>query len=98
MYTCLTQGEDGDISWAVGAQQSVFSGFVERHLLVKDPLNRPHHRLKAMHSEGEGFVWLVIPLLLLMIKTRIWTHNDYREHCVIVVNNTQYRTNPRLKR
>lgn len=43
----------------------MFSGFVEGHFLVKNPLDRPHHGLKAMHPEGEGFVRLVVSLLLL---------------------------------
>lgn len=43
----------------------MFPGFVERHLLIKNPLDGPHHGLKAMHPEGEGFVGLVVSLLLL---------------------------------
>lgn len=46
----------------------MFSGFVERHLLIKNSLDRPHHGLKAMHPESEGFVWLVVSLLLLKNK------------------------------
>lgn len=46
-------------------------GFVERHLLIKNPFNRPHHRLKAVHPEGEGFMWLVVSLLLLINKPKI---------------------------
>lgn len=43
----------------------MFPGFVERHLLIKNPLDGPHHGLKAMHPEREGFVRLVVSLLLL---------------------------------
>ena len=43
-------------------------GFVERHLLIKYPFNGSHHRFKAVHSKGEGFMWLVVSLLLLMNK------------------------------
>lgn len=46
----------------------MFSGFVERHLLIKNPFDRAHHRLEAMHPESEGFVWLVVSLLLLKKK------------------------------
>ena len=40
-------------------------GLVQGHLLVEDPLDGPHHRLKAVHPEGEGLVWLVVALLFL---------------------------------
>lgn len=43
----------------------MFPGFVEGHLLIKNPLDGPHHGLKAMHPESEGFVRLVVSLLLL---------------------------------
>lgn len=46
-------------------------GFVERHLLIKHPFNRTHHRFKAVHPEGESFVWLVVSLLLLVNKIKI---------------------------
>lgn len=48
----------------------MFSGFVEGHFLIKNPLDRPHHGLKAMHPEGEGFVRLVVSLLLLKKKKK----------------------------
>lgn len=66
----LTQRENGDVWWSVRAEQCVLPGFVERHLLIKHPFDRPHHRLKAVHPEGEGFVWLVVSLLLLMKQTK----------------------------
>lgn len=43
-------------------------GFVERHLFVEHSFNGPDHRLKAVHPEGEGFMWLVVSLLLLINK------------------------------
>lgn len=46
----------------------MFSGFVEGHFLIKNPLDGPHHGLKAMHPESEGFVRLVVSLLLLKKK------------------------------
>lgn len=66
----LTQRKNGDIWWTVWAEQRVLPGFVERHLLIKHPLDRPHHGFKAMHPEGEGFMWLVVSLLLLINKDR----------------------------
>lgn len=43
-------------------------GFVERHLLIKHSFDGPHHRFEAVHPEGEGFMWLVVSLLLLVNK------------------------------
>lgn len=45
-------------------------GFVQRHLLIKHSFNGAHHRLKAVHPEGEGFVRLVVSLLLLETNTK----------------------------
>lgn len=44
----------------------MLSGLVERHLLVEDAFDRPDDGLEAVHPEGEGFVRLIVPLLLLV--------------------------------
>lgn len=64
----LTQRENGDVWRPVRAEQRVLPGFVERHLFVEHSFNGPDHRLKAVHPEGEGFMWLVVSLLLLINK------------------------------
>lgn len=46
-------------------------GFVERHLLIEHPFDGPHHRFKAMHPKGEGFMWLVVSLLLLINTQKV---------------------------
>lgn len=61
----------------------MFSGFVERHLLIKNPLDRSHHGLKAMHPESEGFVRLVVSLLLLKNKTqKVCLENPNKENVI----------------
>ena len=43
----------------------MLAGLVQRRLLVEDSFNGSNHRLKAVHAVGEGFMWLVVTLLLL---------------------------------
>lgn len=62
----LTQREYGDVWRPVGAEQRVLSGLVERHLLVEDTFDWPNYGFKAVHPEGEGFMRLIVPLLLLI--------------------------------
>lgn len=64
--TVLTQREYGDVWRPVGAEQRVLPGLVERHLLVEDAFDWSHYRFEAVHPEGEGFVRLIVPLLLLI--------------------------------
>lgn len=85
----LTQREDGDVWRPVGAQQRVLSGLVEGHLLVEDAFDRPHDGLEAVHPEGEGFVRLVVALLLLITdgqeeRTSVMSSLHFRIQCVCV--------------
>lgn len=43
----------------------MLSGLVEGHLLVEDTFDWPNDGFKAVHPEGEGFMRLIVPLLLL---------------------------------
>lgn len=60
-----TKRQDGDIGRPVRAQQGVLPGLVERGLLIKHTLHRPHYRLKAMHAEGERLMGLAISVTFL---------------------------------
>lgn len=71
----LTQREYGDIWRPVGAQQRVLPGLVEGHLLVEDAFDWSHYGLEAVHPEGEGFVRLIVPLLLLIADRQESVHD-----------------------
>lgn len=54
-------------------------GLVEGHLLIKNPFDRPHHGLEAVHPEGEGFMWLVVSLLLLIREPKTCLLSQFRQ-------------------